>query len=388
MKSKKILTFSILLALSSSNAIANDRIKISGFGQVAGGTTLGTDDAHPEIPYENYSNNVSFREESLLGLQLDANLSEDFTATAQLLAKGQNDYEAELSLAYVQWDLTENTSLKFGRQRASFFKHSNFLDVGYAHPWVRLPAAVYSASLSSISNIDGVGLLYHRCLSENWHSSTQIVYGSFDGDARFSGSDYRTEVKDIAGLSLNVTYNDWFSSRASYFQGDVSVFGTALDQPAALLQANGLNWLSSQLTYDGDKGTLKGLGVEIDKNNWVASAEYTQVKLANSAASDKESFYVSLGHRFGKFTPFVVYGQSKGTVNHLDLDTLPLDSRFRAVVSNVLENDRVDDRHYSVGVRHDFRDNVAFKAEYSRIENRLKGSRESDTLAAAVVFKF
>lgn len=382
MKSKKILTLGILLALSSTHSLANDRIRISGYGQITGGTTLGSDDVYSEIPYED---KVDFKEESLLAVQLDADLSEDFTATAQLLARGRDGYEAELAWAYVQWKLSENTSLKFGRQRTPFFKYSDFLDVGYAYPWIRPPVAVYNVPFS---NIDGVGLLDQRFLGEKWYSSAQVVYGSFDDEARFSGIDYPTEGEDIVGVAWDVTYNDWLSLRASYFQGDATIFGTALEQPVALLQANGLVDLASQLAYDGDKGTFKGLGMEIDKNNWVVSAEYTQVKLDDSAASDKENFYVSVGHRFGKFTPYVVYGQRKGTVDYSALDALPVGHPFRPVVNAILTNDRMDDKYYSAGVRYDFRDNVAFKAEYSKLESSLAGLREGDTLAAAIVFKF
>lgn len=41
-----------------------------------------------------------------------------------------------------------------GRLRIPFFYYSEFLEVGYAYNWVRLPSDIYNISFSSFDGID------------------------------------------------------------------------------------------------------------------------------------------------------------------------------------------------------------------------------------------
>ncbi|MEJ2415911.1 MAG: hypothetical protein P8Y45_03045 [Exilibacterium sp.] len=158
-----------------------------------------------------YSDELSFRPDSIYGLQVNAFLGQGLRATAQLTGKGANDFETEIEWAYLSYDVTESTTLQAGRQRIPLYFYSDFLDVGYAYHWIRPPVEVYG---STMSTYEGFSIMHNGALG-NWDTSTRLYSGAIiSEESRFGefGSD------EMVGLVFS-TSNEWLRLRASGVRG-------------------------------------------------------------------------------------------------------------------------------------------------------------------------
>ena len=172
-----------------------------------------------------------FEEDTMLGLQISKPLSERTSATVQTIARGDNDFNVETSLAFISHAITENTDLRAGRLRIPFFYYSEFLDVGYAYNWVRPTADVYAIPFKDYDGID----LTHRFSMGNTDAQLQINSGRRHKKIDLFGDDYESELNRINGISLTLFSGD-FTHRIGYQQTEMNlelISDPATDQAAA-----------------------------------------------------------------------------------------------------------------------------------------------------------
>lgn len=150
--------------LLSSAAMAE--VKINGFASVKGGMTTGNDDT-----LYDYTNDIEFKNESLFAVQLSSDLGDKLSVTAQLMAKGAEDFDAKFAWAFLSYQLNDDLRLNAGRFRIPFYKYSDYLDVGYAFDWARTPRAVYDVEFDTM---DGISL-YHSTSIADMTSNVQLV---------------------------------------------------------------------------------------------------------------------------------------------------------------------------------------------------------------------
>ena len=172
-----------------------------------------------------------FEEDTMLGLQISNPLSERTSATVQTIARGDNDFNVETSLAFISHAITENTDLRAGRLRIPFFYYSEFLDVGYAYNWVRPTADVYAIPFKDYDGID----LTHRFSMGNTDAQLQINSGRRHKKIDLFGDDYESELNRINGISLTLFSGD-FTHRIGYQQTEMNlelISDPTTDQAAA-----------------------------------------------------------------------------------------------------------------------------------------------------------
>ena len=139
-----------MASLLAAPAIAD--VQINGFANLIAGMTLDDD----ESVYD-YNSDVSFDPASVFGLQVRGEISDKLSATAQVVGRGRDDYNADFEWAYMTYSLSNTTSISAGRIRLPLFKYSASLDVGYSYHWLTPPDAVYGIDFN---NIDGVRVDY------------------------------------------------------------------------------------------------------------------------------------------------------------------------------------------------------------------------------------
>lgn len=380
---KNALATALALALGLGlPAAAQAEVRISGFGQAIGGTTSSDTDTYPG---NNYGDDIDFKEESLFAVQISADLNDKVDAVAQVMARGYNDFDAELAWAYANIKMDNGFNLKVGRQRTSFYRYSDFLDVGYAYPWIRTPYAVYNTPWSTL---DGLGLTHTAFIGDNWFSQVQVQYGGYEGDARFGGSIYQGELTDFWGASWDLEYNEWLSFRAAYFTASTTVTDSPLDPLIAVLNGNGLGALAGAMDYNEDKGVFTNLGVKAERDDWMLVAEYVTITLEDSIYADQDYWYVSGAYRFGEWQPSITYGAREADAKSGIYAGVPSASPLYPLIVGAVEGQALDETFLSLGVRWDFASNVAFKADWSRYESDIAGTPDSDLLSAGVVFTF
>lgn len=385
---KTSLAVALATALSLGATVAHAEVRVSGFGQIVAGQNSGSNDLFPE---RNYDDSVDFREESLFAVQIDADLNERVSATAQVLARGSEDFDAELAWAYANIKLTDTLSAKLGRQRLPLYRYSDYLDVGYAYPWIRPPVAMYNQPWS---NFDGASLT-HATYFGDWYSQAQVLYGNFEGEAQIDNLPRQGKLDHLTGLSWDLEYNEWLSFRAAYFRTQVSVTGSSLDDLVVNLRATGNGLLADRMDYIDDRGTFVNVGVRVDRANWLLVGEMSEAEIEDSIldGTNRRDWYATVGRRFGTIMPHVTHGRRDADVNAAIAGAplngpAPVVAQLRPFVAVAAGSQQRDESFTSLGVRWDFAANVAFKADYTKFESDLATTRDADLVSAGVVFTF
>jgi hypothetical protein len=178
-------SFLTLLTYGSAFPALGADYSLSGFG------TLGYARSNKPYNYQRFVNdNGTFRRDSVVGVQLDARLTESVGATIQLLAApatdSDNKTDASVAWAFVSLRPTNDWLFRVGKQRIPLYLFSQTYSVGVTYPFARLPTEMYSISPSN----EFVGL----SASKSWEISGGDLI--LDGYWGVSNLDVRFWIRD------------------------------------------------------------------------------------------------------------------------------------------------------------------------------------------------
>jgi hypothetical protein len=373
---KKTALSIALFAAVSTPAFAE--VNISGFGQVVAGTS----GDEIETIY-NYDDKVDFTQESLFALQIDGEMTDGFSATVQLVARGAEDFDPEFAWAYITYDISDAFDLRAGRFRAPFYRYSDFLEVGYAYHWTRVPATVYDTL--AVTTIDGVNLS-HSTFVGDWYSRVQLVAGSRDADIGTEESPAPLKNDDILGVSWDLSY-EWFSARAAYFRTTATLefaeFAPVLDAIAA----SGYPDVADRIAFEEDAGTFLGFSLEGDWDNYFAGAEWVRREADESFLNDVRSWYVTGGTRIGPWTFHLTYAENDAQAQTEEISGLPVTSPLYPLTFGFLSSFASEYQSLNIGARWDVRSNVALKFDVEQRDYDL-GGVDAEVATLGLVYSF
>jgi len=277
--------------------------------------------------------------DSRLGLQFTGSINDYMDATAQLIAKGRGGNNSiSTDWAFVTINATSDTQVRTGKLKLSSFLISDYIEVGYAYPWIRPPQEVYS--LNPINTLVGADVLYTPTLGNaqlmiqpyvgSNRSSMTVSQGLADIDPLLNaGDEVGFSISNMAGINLVANF-DAMSFRVGYL-------ATRVDQ--------------ADFGLEDEEATFASAGFTVDWNNIVAYAEYAtrdESENLQNAFPDQDAYYVTLGYRIGKFLPNVTYA-------NIDYgqDESPLAVRQSSVTA---------------GLRYEFLDGAALKFEVQQVD--------------------
>ncbi len=385
MKSLKLLIV-LGFGLLANHSMAE--VNFNGFLSVAGGMLIDDDDI---ASYAGYDGDWSTDPDTTFALQVSADISDKVTATGQLIAQGQNDYEVEAEWAYLTYAATPNFDVRVGRLRSPFFIYSDFLDVGYAYPWIRPPEQTYRFIFSTVEGVDFVA----NGTLGNWDSTFQGYYGRLTDESVLSGATVDLDLQNFMGVNWSVT-KDWLTLRATYNQAEVSFSNlpAALDDPIGgtgllqVLTGAGFAGLADALNPVDEDASFWGVGFNVDHNDWLVVGEYTEVVVEDqSLIGDDQAYYMMVGKRFGDFTAHITYDHSEPDPDLGIFDVIPdgvapaLDA-LKAGAQSAIANPRAESDDITVGLRYDFAPGTAFKIELTSLD-RDPGGRDGTLLSFA-----
>lgn len=360
-----------------SNTVSAD-INLSGFGQIVGGTVSGDADE-----LYGYDSDLSFTPESLFGLQINASVSDRLTATAQLVGRGDQDFDPDFAWAYLTYRFNDQWDVRAGRIRIPFYKYSDFLDVGYAYHWTRTPSPVYQTI--TFSELDGVNFS-HSAFIGDWFSRFQLLFGRFEGEVSIGGEMSPTDLSNVVGGAWELSY-EWFNARLAYFQTDTTIDVAAVNPLLDTLRSAGFPDVASDIAFDGDTGSFWGVALEGDWGDYFVSAEVVNRKVRNSLLNDVDGWYIGGGTRLDDWTFHGTVGRWDASAQLGALDGLPADHPLFPVVSDLLASQASKYDYISLGARWDFARNTAMKFEYERRDYDF-GGEDANVFSAGVVFTF
>lgn len=359
------------LALAVSPAMATE-LRFDGFASFVAGQVLDKDELVGDS-FRGYDEKLSFQPNSLFALQARADLQDKLSATAQIIAKGQNDYEAKFNWAYLAYQLTNGITVKAGRFRNPLFLYSDFLDVGYAYHWISPPDDVYN--LSGFDSSDGVML--------EW----QAEAGGFVSTATLSGARTTTDVDNGTldssnGITLTWNLNyDWFTFHIAHSEAEITIDIEDINTLAGYLGQAGVSQDAiDDMLFESDKGSFDGVGISIDTGKVFAVAEYTETASEDTFSADPtKNWYVSGGARFGKLTAYATYEHKEGDIREDALTAitdqlaplLPFTQPLIDGVEQIFGQSLSDSETYSAGIRYDFHPSAAMKFEYIQQDDKI-----------------
>ncbi|ABC32719.1 conserved hypothetical protein [Hahella chejuensis KCTC 2396] len=378
------LTLTTLYAANPVHA-ADDRIHINGFGSIVAATTF--DD---EKPYFLYDDDLNFKNESLLGLQVRGDMGDNLSATAQIIARGSEDHNAEFEWAYVTYAIDNTWTAKVGRFRTPFFEYSDTIDVGYAYHWVRPPQSVY---VPLFNNLDGLNVTYASQIRE-FDSTLNFFYGSVREDIPIG----QVDLKFVYGGSWRIGI-DWISMRFSYFRSKLSIpaivpgLDTILppDGPGAPPPGPTVSEEAADaIRANDDRGTFGSVSLKVEYDNFFAVAEVTKSEIEDSIFPDPLGYYLSVGYTIDKFTPHITYEVFDTSPKREILDEVPESDPVYTTLEGMIESTHQDNKVITVGVRYDFHHSASLKFDFSKLNYDEDGPNRINTkiFSTAISFVF
>ena len=378
MKILKTISIASLSVALASPALAE--VKFSGFGSIVAGQTLEPDETLTADFYDvgQYTNTTTFKAESVLGLQITADIAPDLKATGQVLAKGTDEFKPELDWYYLTYQASDNWTLMAGRRNIPMYYYSEFSEVGYAYPWIRPPSNLY---WWQVTQFDGVHASYDFS-TENYTNNVTAFYGNeysknnkemlyyadlygtklSDGSAITSLDELWT---DIAGFNVSIA-GDAFDVRMVYFRND---------RKRIHYGAGGKEEVHAKAT--GFAQEFFGVGGNINIDNLTIIYDANYVIYHDDAGTVFPTYMISTVYNIDQFQPYLTYSKA----DHWKTN----------------EKDQKNyEEHYiaSVGLRYNLSSKASAKVQFDHFEdegNQATGwdyHGNSQTISAGVDFIF
>jgi len=339
----------------------DEKLKTSGFATIA----LSQSDG--EYPYvQGVTKDYSFRPFSLAGVQFDYTVNEDTAFVAQATAIGVDNWETQFEWAFFRYKLMPNVSVRAGRMRAPGFMFSDYVKIGYAYPWISPPSEVYGGADTPM---DGLDLIYKGSLSDNWSFSARPYFGTIDVN------DGAT-TNDLIGMDLNassdvLSVSLGYRSAKSTFADDY-VLEAAIDQVYAGLAQAGFDAVRpGDSRFKDQRVQFYSAGFVYDDGSLLLMGEYTGYSWTGETyLPDVTGSYLTAGWHFGKVMPHLTFSKTRSDEDTIyDFPSFPIsaDAAIDPVNDFLMTSLNTDQETWTIGVRWDFKPNVAFKAEYQRI---------------------
>jgi len=354
----------IALAIAGLTTPAFADITINGFASIKAGMTMGSDEQ-----LYGYTDELDFKNESLMALQVRSDLGEKLSVTAQMMGRGNEDFDIGFEWAFLSYQLNDNTTINAGRLRAPFYKYSEYMDVGYAYDWSRVPRSVYGLGFD---NIEGVSL-YRTGIIAGFDSTIMAMIGGYNGTTGLGDG----KLEGFYGASWELS-RDWYNFRVAYYTADATLTFANQDVNNLLgaMTANGLGVLAQQIDFDKDKGTFIGIGGGIDRENLVIVAEFNRTEVENTFFANRDNYFVSIAYRLGSVTPYISHEWQRHDAKpeiyqpFQNLAATPLAPLYFGAVATV-QSQQVEADTLNIGLRYDFHPSAAFKLQYTSQKNKL-----------------
>jgi hypothetical protein len=312
--------------------------------------------------------------DSRIGAQVSARIAPRFSAVVQVISQQRYDdtYRPVVEWANLKYEATPDFSVRAGRIVLPIYMVTDSRRVGYANPWVRPPVEVYS--LVPVTTLDGIDANWRTVLGE-FTATFQATCGRTDShfpDASGFNAGVAQARRVLAGVA---TLERGFATlrvnggRASLTIDAFRPFEDAYRQFGPAGRA-----IADRYSVDDRKVDFVGVGAMYDPGRWFVTGEWARFA-THSVLGTKSAWYVSGGHRFGRWTPYLTYARMKADSNTsdpgLDPSGLPPEAAATVQFLNATLNHTLglvpQQRTLSAGVRWDFARNAALKLQLDEV---------------------
>jgi hypothetical protein len=386
---KKQFNLIAAAVISSFAASTAQAIQFDGFMTAGASKIVAIEDADKGNIYigglgdRGVTEDLTFEKDTRFGLQISSDVSDNMSVVAQILGRGDaGNFNAVVEWAYIDYEVHDVASIHVGKIKQPVYLVNDYVEVGYAYPWIRPPQEVYLLN-NPLNTVNGIELLVQLPLGPGT-LSLQPYLGSNRDDIPNGGGAY-FEAENIYGLDIKYSGRG-YAAHASNFQCDVTVTGSSFTQSAALLDGLfGQQDSQVQVNLGGGEGkcNVTAAGFNLDIANFVAYAEWTKRTTDQTLSQpfgDTEAYYATIGYRIGKWLPHLTFASITGEASTVGLATgqgaaVPIDSStgqpFAAPDprAGITFNFPVPiQTSITAGVRYEVNDSAALKIEYQVVD--------------------
>lgn len=343
--------------------------EVSGFSRVVAGI-IDTKD----VTYFGYDDNLSFDNNSSLGLQGKIDFNQQWSVTALGLLRANKDQRSGVEWLYVTWRPVESLRFKAGKMQTPFFSLSDVLDVSFAYPWAIAPREVYNDFI--FKSFNGADVRYSMDMGDaTFHIEGYLGY--FKDDVIINGGSYGVEVDELSGLIAELDWKQW-RFRASHHTAKVDVNNLQLEQFAQVIRAAGFERSAHNVSTNGTVDFLQ-LSAEYDSLNYFFKAEYTNVSTGKRYYADISAFYISAGYHFDQFSTYLTFSQRRDdlfvTTEQIPMGVSPQLDMLNVTFHQIMQNRTDDDIDtWTYGGRWNFNEDMALKVELKDIHSKTANS--------------
>lgn len=367
-----VLAFPTIAAAQDEEA-GHSAFSLRGFGTAAlarstnGQAEVARDLLQPRGVSDHWSGKI----DSNLGVQANYLASDSVEAVVQAVSRYnyKGNYSPELTEVLLKYEPNPYLSLRGGRVGTDFFMHGDSRLIGYSQLVAR-PNIDYYSSLA-ISYLDGTdvqvtvpvgeGLLrgkgYFGYLGEKLPFPDE--YLNLRGSRAIGAYiDYQEGSWQWRGGMAQINFKDSMPSPVGELQTALNATGVSSAQEAA-----------DDLELQGTHARYYSFGVVYDRGPFLAQVMLSRLRYESGVIQDQDAGMLLAGYRIGEFKPFVGYSKVKSHAGHISsgLPNAGNGASINAMLADVLAESHAHQHTYSVGIRWDFRRDMALKFQADAI---------------------
>ncbi len=294
------------LATTSAQAIQFDGFMTAGASIHDGGSNkvyLGS------LGDRGVTNNLTFEKDTRFGLQISSDVAKNMSVVAQLLGTGVNsNFNAIVEWAYIDYTVNDFASIHVGKIKQPVYLVNDYVEVGYAYPWIRPPGEVYYQN-NPLDTINGIEVLL-RFPVGNGTLSFQPYFGS-NRDKIPNAHGAYFEADNIYGLDIAYSGKGYTAHASDFHCNQVRTVGQFSQK------AGPLGTVTVDLNGIGECN-VAAVGFNLDIDNVVVYSEWqrrTTTKGLSRPFGDQTGWYTTVGYRMGKWLPHLTFASTYGSAS-------------------------------------------------------------------------
>ncbi|MBE9516572.1 MAG: porin [Proteobacteria bacterium] len=278
-----------------------------------------------------YDDELSFKPDTSIGIQLSSSLGQDLAFTAQFISSGAKDFDTEATWGYLSYQFTPEIAIHLGRKRLPLYYYSDSFDIGFTYNWIRPPTDNYTWQISSYNG----GSINYSPEWGYWDTTFTLYAGQEESNNNdllsfLSNADVDETWKNMTGIVMEASH-EWLDFRLSWMRSE-------LDRV-----------INDIVVSQNVEQTFTGTALNLHVSDFSLLTEFTRYKRPDDNIII-DTDMISVAYRIGQFTPHITK------------------SRFKQK-ENLSGN---DENHYTrtYGLRWDVHPSLAIKIQHDRVVDK------------------
>ena len=303
----------------AAEVVGQKHFRFSGFATL--GLTKGGDEDlgfHRDLDQEGlYDGDWSVSADSLLGVQMDVVVNDQFGGAVQMVGKDrvEDSLENSVEWAFLRYRFNPDWTVRAGRIGFDLFLLSDYRNVGFAYLWTRPPVEFYAPL--TFTSFDGADLTWSTYAAGGMFRA-KISAGNTDSTLNILDNQVNFEVHDIMTAAFSWESERWqfklsavdtkVGAQGQYFPGSEPLaknLQLALPIWPELVSVQDDIYLSNPHIY------YYIFGVAYTRKPWQIQSEISRIDPRVNLYPETVQGYISAGYQVNSLTPYFMVARSE-----------------------------------------------------------------------------